>query len=377
MKYVLLMMFFISSHMVFAKESKPLEQKTGSLIWIGFEGTKPGDPQVVYVKENLINTKKISGVILFKRNIESPAQLSSLISYLKEGTPDLFVSVDQEGGKVQRLNASNGFTAFPSAQSMAGKTDEEISRIYGQMAQELRDVGVNCNLGPVVDVNGFPLCNVIGGFERSFGSDPSRIAHLARLFIQEHSGRGIMTSLKHFLGHGSASGDTHEDIVDVTLTWSEKELEPYVELFKIIPSSTMVMTAHLVHKGLDPDFPSTLSNKILTGVLRNKLGFNGAIISDDLHMGAILKRCGENQESAQAQAAVLGLKAGVTFLLYGNNPLAAKGYEGFVADVTLPVKIIDAVKLAIEQGDAELEAAVNSAYEIAQRTKSCLHPSSF
>lgn len=377
MKYILLIMFFISSHIIFAKEPKPLEQKIGNLIWIGFEGTKPNDPQVIYVKENLINTKKISGVILFRRNIESSAQLLSLISYLKEGTPDLFVSVDQEGGKVQRLTTSNGFTAFPSAQSMAEKTDEEISHLYGQLAQELRSVGVNCNLGPVVDVNGSPLCNVIGGLERSFGSDPSRIAHLATLFIQQHSQREIMTSLKHFPGHGSASGDTHEDIVDITLTWSEKELEPYAELFKVIPPSTMVMTAHLVNKRLDPDFPSTLSNKILTGVLKKKLGFNGAIISDDLHMGAILKRFGENQESAQAQAAVLGLKAGVTFLLYGNNPLAAKGYEGFVVDVALPVKVIDAVKLAIQQGDAELETAVNSAYEIVQRTKSCLHPSSF
>ncbi len=378
MKYIFLTLLCLLTNITLAQGSESLEDKIGSLIWMGFEGTAPTDPQVAYVKENLINTKKISGIILFKRNIESPDQLRLLISYLKQDAPDLFISVDQEGGKVQRLNVSNGFTPFPSAQTMAEKSDEEISRTYNEMALILRNTGINCNLGPVVDLNGPSLCPVIGGIERSFGSDPLTVARLAKLFIQSHSQHGILTSLKHFPGHGSASGDTHEGIIDITSSWSEQELEPYIELFKIIPPSTMVMTAHLVHKGLDPDFPSTLSKKILTGLLKEKLGFTGAIISDDLHMGAILKRSGGGtQDDAQTQSAILGLKAGITFLLYGNNPLAAKGYEGFVVDIELPLKVINAIKLAIEQGDRELETAVNNAYKIAQRTKACLQPISF
>jgi beta-N-acetylhexosaminidase len=272
-----------------------LKQKIARMIMIGFRGTylKADDAIVRDIREY-----GIGGVILFDydvllksygRNIVSPSQLKALTAQLRsyaQGRP-LFIAVDQEGGRVCRLKEQDGFSKTVSAKYLGDKNDLKVTRRYSQaIASMLADNGLNVNFAPVVDLNINPGNPVIGKLERSFSADPAIVTKHAREFIQAHESQKVLTSLKHFPGHGSSTTDSHRGFVDVTDTWSEIELKPFKNLIND-GNARMVMTAHIFNRNLDPDYPATLSYKTLTGLLRKKLGFGGVIISDDLQMGAI------------------------------------------------------------------------------------------
>jgi beta-N-acetylhexosaminidase len=262
------------------------------------------------------------GVILFDRNVDgsvqnfsSPAELNELTAQLQELSPDLLlVAADQEGGKVCRLKEQNGFPAALSAEEL-GKGDPSCTTApaAAAMAATLARHGINLNLAPVADVNLNPASPIIARYGRSFSSHAEQVAAHCAAFITAHHQQGVACCLKHFPGHGSASGDTHLGFVDITEDWQETELEPYRLLINK-DFADAVMTAHVVHRGLGPkQLPASLSPVVVTGLLREEIGFGGIVITDDLQMKAITERYGFRE------AVQLAVLAGADLLIMGNN----------------------------------------------------------
>ncbi|WP_456385917.1 beta-N-acetylhexosaminidase [Desulfolithobacter sp.] len=289
----------------------------GQMFMVGFDGCRLDEDHSL---REVIEQQRVGGVILFDRNVDgrrqnirSPAQLKALTASLHDLAPDyLLVAVDQEGGRVCRLKEKDGFLPSCTAAELGCHKADPHGPVLA-MAMELREMGINLNLAPVVDLDIYPKNPIIGQHGRSFGADPDLVVARARAFIQAHHRAGVACALKHFPGHGSSRGDTHLGFVDVTDTWQEKELDPFARLIDL-GLADCVMTAHVVNRRLDPDgLPATLSAPILTGLLRQRLGFDGVVVSDDLQMGAIT---GQWSYREAVQRAVL---AGVDLLIVGNN----------------------------------------------------------
>ena len=224
------------------------------------------------------------------------------------------ISVDEEGGKVQRLRAKNGFYGhYPSAKTVSKKGVQSAQKIYTNMAKEMSCVHINFDLAPIADVAINPRNKVINGFGRSYGKSPKAVAIYDRVFMNQMHRYGILTSLKHFPGHGSSLGDTHDGFVDITNTWQKNiELEPYKRLISAGQVDS-IMVAHVFNRRLDKNYPASLSRNVVTGLLRNKLGYRGVVISDDMQMGAISKHY-ELEDAIR-----LSINAGVDMLLFGNQ----------------------------------------------------------
>jgi beta-N-acetylhexosaminidase len=246
------------------------------------------------------------------------------------------MSVDQEGGLVSRLGPAAGFPERESPKELGERDDlaETIKAAEG-MAGDLKESGINLNLAPVVDLDLNPE-SLISRNGRSFGPDPELVCRNARAFITAHRQKGVLTALKHFPGKGSAGPDTHFEIADITSCYQEKELYPFSRLIQE-GLADLVMTSHLNHRGWDKDYPVTLSPKVLQGLLRDKLGYRGVIISDDLLMGAIVK------QFSLEEACVLAVQAGVDILMASNN-----SPEG--DDPHLFHRIYETLIKAVEQG---------------------------
>jgi beta-N-acetylhexosaminidase len=256
---------------------------------VGFVGTSSADPGTSALVEQ-IASGLVGGVLLLGRNIEGLEQTSELTGLLHAVAPSpILVAVDNEGGAVTRTNGKEGFSYWMSADEVAREigTSEAARTYYQERAAELRAAGINLNLGPVVDLNVNPASPAIGQLGRSFSSDPAIVSAFARAFVEGHHAAGVRTCLKHFPGHGSARGDTHDGFVDITETWTGSELMPYRELLAS-GSTDAVMLSHLFHAkfGDEAEAPVSLS-RVATDFVRSRLGFTGPIISDDLQMGAI------------------------------------------------------------------------------------------
>jgi beta-N-acetylhexosaminidase len=211
------------------------------------------------------------------------------------------------------------------------------------MAETLMSVGVTLNLAPVVDLAVNPDNPIIAAVERSFSADPDVVIAHATAFIEAHHDVGVRSAIKHFPGQGSATGDTHAGVVDVTDVWTETELEPFAALVgQRLPDA--VLTAHIFNGRLDPDHPATLSMPTVTGILRERLGWDGAVISDDMQMGAIRDAYGYEE------AVALAIEAGVDVLLIANQlvyepdiaPRTIDIIEGLVASGRISEERIDA-----------------------------------
>lgn len=303
------------------ENSEPsLDFKIGQMLMVGFRGLEVGDDSPIV--EQLKNYN-IGGVVLYSkdvttnsyvRNIISPSQLRRLTAGLQSyAKAPLLIGIDQEGGRVGRLNKKNGFASTYSAQYL-GKADSlPITRDNGEnIADMLWQSGINVNFAPVVDLNINPLNPIIGGLERSISADSDAVVRHASQFIEAHHQRGIMCALKHFPGHGSSKDDSHLGITDVTQTWSDVELQPYRDLIGN-GLADMVMTAHVYNSSWDEKYPATLSERVITGILREQLGYDGVIISDDMQMGAIANYFG-------FEAAIeKSVEAGVDIILISNN----------------------------------------------------------
>ncbi|SMO73818.1 glycoside hydrolase family 3 protein [Gracilimonas mengyeensis] len=322
-------------------------ERLGQLILVGFRGTELTEDSPVY--EDLTE-RNIAGVVLFdrdvitgnrSRNIEDPSQLMQLTNDIIASAPTSpIIAVDQEGGLVSRLKESKGFPESVSAEYLGNLDNEDSTRHYARiMAQEFMVVGTNTNFAPVLDVNTNPDNPVIGKLERSYSSNPIKVAEHAGYTIDEYSKEGMLSVLKHFPGHGSSTTDSHLGFTDVTDTWSKEELIPYRELFAQ-DTIRAVMTAHIFNAKIDSVWPATLSDKTINGLLRDSLGFEGVVFSDDMQMDAIREEYG--LETAIQQA----LNAGVDILIFGNNLV----YEEDIAE-----RAIGIIQKLLREGKVEKE----------------------
>jgi beta-N-acetylhexosaminidase len=297
-----------------------LEQKIGQMILTGFRGlTVDANSPVV----DDIRSRRVSGVILFDkdvalnsdiRNIESPTQVKELNKKLQEyGNGNLIISVDQEGGLITRLKEKYGFRPTASHQEI-GNRDEKAFTVeqVRQTAETLATAGFNMNFAPVVDLNLNPQNPVIGSFERSFSDNVDTVVKHAVTYIDELHRKGILSALKHFPGHGSSTGDSHEGFVDVTNIWQLKELSSFRDLIEI-GKTDVIMTAHIFNSNYDKKYPATLSRGWLTGILRYGLEFDGVIITDDMQMKAISKHFN------LVESVELAINAGADILMFANN----------------------------------------------------------
>ncbi|MDT8337911.1 MAG: glycoside hydrolase family 3 N-terminal domain-containing protein [Sulfurimonas sp.] len=332
-----LMLFFQNAHASEMPQDELLKKMIGRMLIIGFDGQSVTKDSKI-VKQ--IQKYELGGVILFDRhfndrsktkNISSPSQLKTLTSSLKSfALKPLLISVDQEGGKVARLKPAYGFEATPSAKVVSEMDAYMTKRVYDNLAKTLKDAGINCNFAPVVDLATNPQNRVIVGLKRSYSSEPKEVAKYAKIFMGALREKNIISVLKHFPGHGSSLGDSHNGFVDISKTWSEVELEPYIELIHSGDAS-MIMTAHVFNSNLDELYPSTLSYKVNTELLRDKLGYEGVIVSDDLQMGAIA-----NHYTLE-QIVTLTINSGVDILLFGNQ-LATQDSDELVETILAQVK---------------------------------------
>ncbi len=290
----------------------------GQLFMLGFRGEAL---QAGHWLERALRQGGLGGVILFDRNVDgstqnisAPAQLRLLTAALRDAAGgELLIAVDQEGGKVCRLKAAAGFASHPAALDLGRQGLEASAEAAHACAAMLKESGINFNFAPVVDLDCDPPSPIIGGYGRSFGADAETVCQHATVWIKAHHGQGLVCCLKHFPGHGSARSDTHHGFVDASASWQPEELAPYRRLIRA-GFQDAVMSAHLVLRQLDKDgLPATLSQPILTGLLRQELGFQGVICTDDLQMGAIRQRWSYKEA---VQRAVL---AGADMLVIGNN----------------------------------------------------------
>lgn len=298
-----------------------LDQQLGSLFILGFAGDKL-HPDTPIVRD--LESRHLGGVILFDHclhnpdlpgNIVSPGQLKELTDRLKNcSEEELFICVDQEGGLVQRLNPRNGFPASLSAAELGDDPGDItlVERFADQTAASLSSAGININFAPVVDVNTNEANPVIGNLGRSFSENPAVVSAMAAGWIRAHERHHVISCPKHFPGHGSSTTDSHHGFVDISATWHKEELLPYRTLLEG-EQIDMVMAGHLFHRELDPIYPATMSHSIITGLLRQKLGYGGLVVSDDMQMKAISDR----YQFSEAVCRSFG--AGIDMLVIGNN----------------------------------------------------------
>jgi len=275
-----------------------LREAIGQLFILGFEGRAPSFAVEAFIREH-----NPGGVILFARNLGSPEEIATLTNALQAAAPTpLFVAIDQEGGEVARLQPP--FTQWPSAATVGDVGSSELAYALGKaMAQELLAVGINMNLAPVLDVLTNPANPIMAG--RCFANDPEGVTRLGMAFFRGLKAMGVLAVGKHFPGHGDTTVDSHLGLPvvphDQARLWAV-ELAPFVAA--IDGGIPALMTAHLLVPALDPERPATLSRPILTELLRERLGFSGLLVSDDLLMRGIA------DTTPPGEAAIRFLEAG-------------------------------------------------------------------
>ena len=324
------------------------------MLLVGFRGTAIDSTNHIWRD---IRDYYVGSVILFDydaptgtrgRNIKGAQQVKALCAQLRALNPSLLIGIDQEGGSVSRLSTRYGFPNIMSAQKSATLGPDTVRHYARLTAKLLHDLGINLNFAPVADVNVNPSCPVIGGMGRSFSADTAVVARCCALWIDEQRAQGVVSCLKHFPGHGSAKGDTHKGLVDVTETWQRRELAPYRN--SGLDEQTMVMTAHVINRQLDPaGLPASLSPKI-TSYLRDSIGFHGVIVTDDLAIGAI-----SGQYSLE-QTVRMALEAGADLLCLSNN--------GGHYDPNIVPKVVKIIKKLVADGTVSEERIRQSARRI-------------
>lgn len=338
--------------------SLSLDEDIGEMLLVGFRGISIDSTHHIWRD---IRDYHVGSVILFDfdaltgtrgRNIKSAEQVKTLCSQLHKLSPTLLIGIDQEGGRVSRLSTQYGFPAILSAQKSAEKGLDTVRHYARLTAEMLHELGINLNFAPVADVNVNPACPVIGGIQRSFSADTDRVTQCCKIWIDEQRKAGVASCLKHFPGHGSAKGDTHKGLVDVTQTWQRRELAPY----RALKDCDMVMTAHVINRRLDPaGLPASLSPRI-TSLLRDSLEFQGVIVTDDLAMGAIA-----GQYSLE-QTIRMTLDAGADLLCLSNN-----GGHGY--DSNIVPKVVKIIKKLVADGTIDADRIHQSANRVRELKK--------
>ncbi|MFE2430255.1 glycoside hydrolase family 3 protein [Streptomyces sp. NPDC059373] len=294
----------------------------------GFQGTTAPEWLLRRLDEGL------GSVALFSRNIESPEQLAKLTAQLRDVRPDVLVAADEEGGDVTRLEARGG-SSFPGNLALGAVDDAELTRsVAAELGRRLAACGVNFNWAPSADVNSDPDNPVIG--VRSFGAEAWRVARHTAAYIEGLQSAGVAACTKHFPGHGDTAVDSHHALprVDVPMaTLRTRELMPFRAAVAV--GTKAVMSAHIVVPAIDPDHPGTLSRAVLTGLLREELGYDGLIVTDGIEMRAIADTYGIERGT------VLALAAGADAICVG----------GGLSDEETVVALRDAIVRAVRIGD--------------------------
>jgi len=279
----------------------------GQHFMVDFSG-----PEITPELERLLREGRIGAVILFDKNIRSTQQVRALTTDLQSlaaeaGLPPLIISIDQEGGMVNRL--VEGFTVFPGAMAIGASGRPEDAATAGRItALELRGLGINTNHAPVLDINTNIDNPVIG--VRAFSDDPATVARMGIAYIKAAQDAGVLTTPKHFPGHGATPVDSHLDLPVVTkdrLLLGREEVLPFAEVIKV--GADGILASHIVYPALDPARPASLSPEIITKLLRSELGFEGVAITDSMDMKAVSARW------TRGPAAVGALAAGIDIVM--------------------------------------------------------------
>lgn len=314
----------------------------GELFIMGFNGQEVSDETAAFLTQ-----AKIGGVILFGPNYENPEQVAELINEVQDcrvGDLPLWISVDHEGGKVQRFR--NGFTRIPEAGILAKNNSPKLLfELSEKISAELKAVGVNVNFAPVADINSNPKNPVIGN--RAYGENEEMVSKMVSAFVRGHLTQGVQPCVKHFPGHGDTTMDSHfalPKVIDTLDALRERELRPFTKAFK--SGCRWVMTAHLLNANLDPDKPATLSKKTLDGILRDELRYTGLVVSDDMEMKAITAHFGAEE------APRLAIEAGCDLLIYRTEAATRHAYTSLLKaldDGTLnPERVIESAEHSLE-----------------------------
>lgn len=324
-----------------------LREKVGQLFIVRPEAlaensnaeTAPATDRVDDAVISRIEEYPVGGIALFSRNITSAEQLPMFISDLQSSSKyPLFIAVDEEGGRVARIANSDFFNvaSYKSMEDIGKSGDaskaEEVGR---QIGLYLKELGFNLDFAPVADTNTNPQNIVIG--DRSYGSDPALVARMVSAQLDGMHDSGIMGTLKHFPGHGDTKDDTHSGYVSIEKTWDELKECELVPFITALPKADMVMVSHITAVNVTSDkLPTSMSETMITGKLRNELGYDGVIITDAMAMGAVA----DNYTSAEA--AVTAVKAGVDIVLMPLNlDEAFNGVMNAVTDGEISMERLD------------------------------------
>lgn len=324
--------------------SRPLSRLAHQVLVVGFDGLSAPDDTLSLVRAG------VGGVILFARNVASPGQVAELNLSLKAAAPGLLLSsVDQEGGRVARLRSP--WTLWPPMRQVGEMDDERIAHEIGRvLGVELKSCGFDLDYAPVLDVDSNPANPIIG--DRSFGRDPQLVGRLGAAMIKGLQAIGVAACGKHFPGHGDTAQDSHLTLPRLPHALErlrQVELEPFRHAVQAGVAS--VMTAHVVFEALDPDVPATMSERVIDGLLRRELGYEGVVFSDDLEMKAVSERF-EVREVVERS-----LNAGVDALLVCSR-------------LDLQHEVVEHIVHAVEEGRvprARLEQAAARLEELAHR----------
>jgi beta-N-acetylhexosaminidase len=333
-----------------------LAHRIAGLMVVGFRGSDLTDAPWI---RTALAESGLGGVILFdrdqltggSRNIVSPAQVKRLNRSLRAAAPGrgIIVSLDQEGGVVTRLGPSHGFPAVAS-EATIGAGSASAARTWAHaIATTLAANGFDLNFAPVVDLDVNPDSPAIGALDRSFSADPDVVVARATIEIDAHRAAGVRTTLKHFPGIGSSTTNTDFGVADVTKTWTRAELEPFRRLIAA-GEVDLVMAGHVVNGQLDADHPASLSKPVVTDLLRDELGWDGIVVTDDLQATAITRAFGRDE------AVLLALEAGNDLLLFANQQLY---------DPKLVARVVTVVSAAVASGRIP-EARIDEAYDRVQ-----------
>jgi beta-N-acetylhexosaminidase len=326
--------------------SMALREQIGQLLVAGFWGTTPS-PEII----DLIRNYRIGGIILFSRNVQDAQQVLELTQRLQTiairagHRVPLLIAIDQENGMVQRLG--RGTTLFPGNMALGAIGSEQVVYNVAQATgRELKALGINMNLAPVVDVNNNPVNPVIG--VRSFGEDPHQVARLAAAAVKGYRAAGVISDLKHFPGHGDTAVDSHLALPTISSTLEQ------LEAIELVPFKTgievgadSVMIAHISFPAVNHQeaLPASVSPAMVRGLLRERLGFDGVIISDCMEMNAVAETIGTER------AAVMALRAGVDLVLVSHTYARQLGS-------------IEAIQLALQGGDLSPEVVQRAAERV-------------
>jgi len=265
-----------------AQEKPTLRKMIAQMIMVGFNGS---DPKTAKEAVSEAKYQRFGGVMMLGKNISDKTNLMALTSAFKEAQEGIFIAIDEEGGLVTRFKDKESFETFISAQKVAKTLDlAAAGELYGKMAQQLKDVGVNVNFAPVVDVLN-PKSTIIGSRGRAFSADMDEVSLYASEFMRASQSRGVIAAMKHFPGHGNVEADSHTAKVMIE-NFDYGELKPYFDAVRK-NEAKMIMVGHIYLMQRDAELPASLSPAVIDGLLRGELKFDGVVISDDMLMGGL------------------------------------------------------------------------------------------